>query len=252
MSLEIFIAAPFGNYIRHPEAISVTGTWTLNPRGNRFKSIIKTLRYDRKEKGWVNRLGLPNPGLKVGLDKTWSNQILSIAETSEDEFLIMEDMIPNTMNVEVNLSCPNLPESTAPKLIDNDSPMIFTALSMESNHSPKLVGRKWCIAKVSPFITGEELHHVIDKLNFKQIHFANTIPTKKGGLSGPSLKPYVLQLIHYVRGIWGDAITIIAGGGIKTKNDISEYINEGANHVSLGTVCFNPIRLRKLLNFTTR
>jgi hypothetical protein len=37
MSLEIFIAAPFGNYIRHPEAISVTGTWTLNPRGNRFE-----------------------------------------------------------------------------------------------------------------------------------------------------------------------------------------------------------------------
>ena len=242
MSREIFIAAPFGNYITHPEAISVTGTWTLNPRGNRFKSIIKTLRYDRKEKGWVNQLGLPNSGLKVGLDKTWPNQVLSIAETSEDEFLIMEDMIPNTMNVEVNLSCPNLPESTVPKLLNNDSSKIFTSSRM----------RDWCIAKVSPFISEKELEYVIDKLNFKQIHFANTIPTKKGGLSGPSLKPYVLQLIHYVRGIWGDAITIIAGGGIKTKNDISEYINEGANHVSLGTVCFNPIRLRKLLNFTTR
>ena len=242
MSREIFIAAPFGNYIRHPEAISVTGTWTLYPRGNRFKSIIKTLRYDRKEKGWVNQLGLPNPGLRVGLGKTWPNQVLSIAETSEDEFLIMEDMIPNTMNVEVNLSCPNLPESTVPKLLNNDSSKIFTSSRM----------RDWCIAKVSPFISEKELEYVIEKLKFKQIHFANTIPTKKGGLSGPSLKPYVLQLIHYVKGIWGDAITIIAGGGIKTKNDISEYINEGANHVSLGTVCFNPIRLRKLLNFTTR
>ena len=113
--------------------------------------------------------------------------------------------------------------------------------------SPKLVGRKWCIAKVSPFITGEELHYVIEKLNFRQIHLANTIPTNKGGLSGPALKQYVLQLIHYVRGMWGDHITIIAGGGIRTKRDISEYMDAGANHISLGTVCFNPLRLRKLL-----
>ena len=238
---ETFIAAPFGNYIKNPEAISVTGTWTLFPQGNRFKSIVKTLRYDRENNGWVNRLGLPNPGLSVGLKKTWSNQVLSIAETSEDEFLIMEDMIPKRMNVEVNLSCPNLPENTVPKLIDNDSPMMFTALNENS------VGRDWCIAKVSPLITEDELHHVVDKLNFRQIHLANTIPTEKGGLSGPALKPYVLQLIHYVRGMWGDRMTIIAGGGIRTEDDISEYMDAGADHISLGTVCFSPFKLRKLL-----
>ena len=235
---EIFIAAPFGNYIKHPNAISVTGTWTLYPQGNRFKSVVKTLRYDRKNNGWVNRLGLPNPGLRVGLEKTWGSQILSIAETSEDEFLIMADMIPNTMNVEVNLSCPNLPENTVPKLTDNDSPMMFTAFEKK---------RDWCIAKVSPFITGKELRHVVEKLNFRQIHLANTIPTEKGGLSGPALKPYVLQLIHYVRGMWGDRMTIIAGGGIKTEDDVTEYMDAGANHISLGTVCFNPFKLRKLL-----
>ena len=243
-----FIAAPFGNYIKHPNAISVTGTWTLHARGNRFNSIIKTLRYNRKEKGWVNRLGLPNPGLQVGLRKTRKTHILSIAEIEKDDFSVMSDMIPNTMNVEVNLSCPNLPNSTVPKLTDNYSPYQFTTLSMESKYSPKLVGRDWCIAKVSPFITGEELHHVIEKLNFRQIHLANTIPIKKGGLSGPALKPYVLQLIHYVRGIWGNRVTIIAGGGIRTKRDISEYMDAGADHISLGTVCFNPFRLRKLFN----
>ena len=235
---ETFIAAPFGNYIKHPNALSVTGTWTLYPQGNRFKSVMKTLRYDKENNGWVNRLGLPNPGLRVGLEKTWGYHILSIAETSEDEFLIMADMIPNTKSVEVNLSCPNLPENTVPKLIDNDSPMMFTAFEKK---------RDWCIAKVSPFITGKELHHVIEKLNFRQIHLANTIPTEKGGLSGPALRPYVLQLIRYIRGMWGDRMTIIAGGGIRTKRDISEYMDAGANHISLGTVCFNPLRLRKLL-----
>ena len=259
LARETFIAAPFGNYIKNPEAISVTGTWTLHARGSRFRSIVKTLRYNRKEKGWVNQLGLPNPGLRVGLKKTWPNQVLSIAETSEDEFLIMEDMIPNTMNVELNLSCPNLPDSTIPNLIDNDSPMIFTAQSMNISHPPRPIvvnhtimdslhiSRKWCIAKVSPLITEDELHHVVDKLNFRQIHLANTIPTDKGGLSGPTLKQYVLQLIHYVRGIWGGHMTIIAGGGIRTEDDISEYMDAGADHISLGTVCFNPFKLRKLL-----
>jgi dihydroorotate dehydrogenase len=150
----------------------------------------------------------------------------------------MADMIPNTKSVEINLSCPNLPENTVPKLIDNDSPMMFTAFEKK---------RDWCIAKVSPFITGKELHHVVEKLNFRQIHLANTIPTNKGGLSGPALKQYVLQLIHYVRGMWGDHITIIAGGGIRTEDDITEYMDAGANHISLGTVCFNPFKLRKLL-----
>jgi len=242
MSHEIFIAAPFGNYIRYRDAISVTGTWTLKPRGNRLKSVIKTLRYDRKERGWVNRLGLPNPGLEVGLEKTWATHVLSIAEISEDEFLIMENIIPINMSVELNLSCPNLTDHNVPKLLDNDSPKIFTASTM----------RDWCIAKVSPFISETELEHVIEKLNFKQIHFANTIPTKGGGLSGQSLKPYVSQLIRFVRSNWGNAITIIAGGGIKTKSDISMYMDEGANHVSLGTVCFNPIKLRKLLNSADR
>ena len=62
---ETFIAAPFGNYIKHPNALSVTGTWTLYPQGNRFKSVMKTLRYDKENSGWGNRLGVPNPGLRV-------------------------------------------------------------------------------------------------------------------------------------------------------------------------------------------
>ena len=66
---KFFISAPFGNYIKHKNAISVTGTWTLNPRGNRLWSILTTLRYDFESRGWRNKLGLPNPGVKNGLHK---------------------------------------------------------------------------------------------------------------------------------------------------------------------------------------
>ena len=59
---KFFISAPFGNYMTHPNALSVRGTFTYKPNGNRFYSIIKTLRYRRRLRGWANRLGLPHPG----------------------------------------------------------------------------------------------------------------------------------------------------------------------------------------------
>ena len=48
-----FIAAPFGNYLKYENTISVSGTWTLKPRLGKIKQIIKTLRYTKR--GWVNK-----------------------------------------------------------------------------------------------------------------------------------------------------------------------------------------------------
>ena len=41
--------------------------------------------------------------------------------------------------------------------------------------------------------------------------------------------------------------TIIAGGGVTSPADIEAYLTSGANHVSIGTVCFNPVKLYKIL-----
>ena len=46
---EMFISAPFGNYIKPKGCIPVTGTYTLHPRGNRLWSVLRTLRYDFKK-----------------------------------------------------------------------------------------------------------------------------------------------------------------------------------------------------------
>ena len=45
----------------------------------------------------------------------------------------------------------------------------------------------------------------------------------------------------------GPDIEVIAGGGIDSLKDIEYYKNIGADHISLGTVCFNPLKLRKLI-----
>ena len=107
-SIVTFIAAPFGNWIKPIGCIPVTGTWTLEPRGNRLWSVLRTLRYDFKQKGWTNRLQLPNPGIMVGLERTSGNEVLSIAEVNKNDFRKLIEIIPEGQSVELNLSCPNL------------------------------------------------------------------------------------------------------------------------------------------------
>ena len=231
---KIFISAPFGNYIKPVECVPVTGTFTLHPRGNRLWSVLKTLRYNRRLGGWVNKLGLPNPGLRAGLERHIRGEVLSIAETKRGDFQKMNNIIPLNQSLEINFSCPNLG-----KKLPLDGASIFT----------KVKSRKWCIAKLSPLTDGDELEFVIEHLGFKQLHFSNTLPLpyNKGGLSGATLKPYTLELIELVRERWGDSVTVIAGGGVSDFSGVMEYLLAGANHVSIGSVCFNPFKLRKLL-----
>ena len=235
---KIFISAPFGNYIKPVECIPVTGTFTLHPRGNRLWSVLKTLRYNRRLGGWVNKLGLPNPGLRAGLERHIRGEVLSIAETERGDFQEMNNTIPLNQSLEINFSCPNLK-----KKLPLDGASIFT----------KVKSREWCIAKLSPLTDGDEIEFVIEKLGFKQLHFSNTLPLpyNKGGLSGATLKPYTLELIELVRERWGDSVTVIAGGGVTDFSGVMEYLLAGANHVSIGSVCFNPFKLRKLLKSLT-
>ena len=232
MTPRFFIAAPFGNWVKPVGKIPVTGTFTLHPQGNNVWSAIKSLRYDFKRQGWMNNMGLPNPGVKVGLHKHIRGEVLSIAEIERNDFKKLYNVVPSGMSVELNLSCPNI------RNLPWDSTEIF------ARNSEK---RKWCICKVSPTVTPEDLEFLIIKLGFTQIHASNTLPIQGcGGLSGRTLIPYTLDIIRLIREEWPE-VTIIAGGGVADFSGVYEYLNEGADHVSLGSVCFNPLALRKIL-----
>lgn len=233
--MKIFVAAPFGNYLTFDNAISVTGTWTLKHRAGMLKRlwrVASTLRYDFKLQGWVNNLGLPNEGIEVGLERTSSSQILSIAGIERNDWIELESKIPENQSLELNLSCPNISERT----VWNDLPVFFLGNK-----------RKWCIAKVSPLITPEQLGFLIDEVGFTQIHLCNTLPVLKGGLSGKSLRSYVLSHLEFIRSEWGDSLELIAGGGINEFGVASDYLASGANHLSLGSVCFNPWKTKSLI-----
>ena len=177
-------------------------------------------------------MGLPNPGVKVGLERHIYGEVLSIAEIERNDFKKLYREIPEGINVELNLSCPNI------RNLPWDSTEIF-ARNLEK--------RKWCICKVSPTVTPEDLEFLITKLGFTQIHASNTLPIQDfGGLSGRTLIPYTLDIIRLIREEWPE-VTIIAGGGVADFSGVYEYLKEGADHVSLGSVCFNPLALRKIL-----
>jgi dihydroorotate dehydrogenase len=217
-----FIAAPFGNWIHHKNAVSVRGTFTLNPQGNRLFAVLKSLRYTKE--GWTNKLGLANPGINKGLENLYnslpSDDIISIAETEREEFAQLNNIIPKNQNIELNLSCPNV-KKTLPWDFINQFP----------NNQ-----RQWCIAKMSPLSTPEEVEYVINQ-GFRQLHFSNSIPSKKGGLSGHKIIPYTTQLIKLVRQDFKSIhnIEIIAGGGVSKEQHIYDYLQAGANHISIGS-----------------
>ena len=238
---KVFIAAPFGNYLSfdntevYRNVISVTGTWTLQHRAGVMKRlwrIASSLRYDFKLKGWVNNLGLPNEGIEVGLKKTLPDQVLSIAGIEKNDWIQLESKIPENQSIELNLSCPNISERT----VWNDLPVFFLGDK-----------REWCIAKVSPLITPEQLSFLIEEVGFTQLHLCNTLPVMKGGLSGEVLRSYVLNHLEFIRNEWGDGLELIAGGGVNSFGVASDYLAAGANHLSLGSVCFNPWKTKKLV-----
>lgn len=134
------------------------------------------------------------------------------------------DKIPDDMNIELNVSCPN-----------TDKHMINKGLKVFLNKK-----RDWCIIKLPPINYQEDFDRYYNE-GFRQFHLSNTLPTKYGGLSGPLLKPYTKKNIQYIRKFYPDCI-IIAGGGIRSIKDIYEYKNVGADHFSVSTLFFNPFK----------
>ena len=108
--------------------------------------------------------------------------------------------------------------------------------------------RKWCICKIPPTSSNDLVDKIVDS-GYNQIHASNTLPTEKGGLSGRILVPHTLRLIEYIKNKHPH-VTVIAGGGVTERWHGDFYIDRGADHISLGTVCFTPWRVKKIINGT--
>ena len=220
----LFISPPFSNYIQLPYTTSIVGSFTLEKRDGLLLQILRTLRYSYSYGGWINKIGLRNRGIDWAIQTYDPKNVYSIAILNENEIEPLIKKIPNDMNIELNVSCPNAEKS-----------MIENNLQKFINEN-----RKYCIIKLSP-TTDEKLIDSFYKQGFRQFHCSNTLPTDRGGLSGPSLIPYTSNIVKLIHEKYPDC-EIIAGGGIQNIYTMNHYRNMGAQHFAISTIFFHPFK----------
>ena len=226
----IFINPPFSNYFSFDKTISIKGSYTLEPRTGLIMQVLRTLRYSFEHNGWINKIGLRNPGIDYAIKNYKKNSIISVAILNKEDIPKLVKKIPDDMNIELNISCPNA-----------EKKMITEGIENFLNKK-----RTWCIIKLSP-TTDMKLVDNYYKQGFRQFHCSNTYPTPTGGLSGKFLIPYSTKLISNIKSKYSDT-TVIGGGGITSKEEIEIYKKAGADHFSVSTLFFNPYKFYKFYN----
>lgn len=226
----IFINPPFSNYFSFDKTISIKGSYTLEPRTGLIMQVLRTLRYSFEHNGWINKIGLRNPGIDYAIKNYKKNSIVSVAILNKEDIPKLVKKIPDDMNIELNISCPNA-----------EKKMITEGIENFLNKK-----RTWCIIKLSP-TTDMKLVDNYYKQGFRQFHCSNTYPTPAGGLSGKFLIPYSTKLINNIKSKYSDT-TVIGGGGITSKEEIEIYKKAGADHFSVSTLFFNPYKFYKFYN----
>lgn len=235
----LIVGAPFGNYIQPKGCTATLGTFTAARRGgiiNRAWRIMLTVRYYRRLRAWVNKIGLRNPGIdwlvgKVNAGKIdVSDKLVSIhGFTADDWFTLIEKTAKlRPLAIEMNMSCPNVGHIAWP------AELFERAVEAAQQHGTHI------IVKVPP-VNYDTMVEQAYAAGVRMFHCCNTLPNPGGGLSGKPLMAVSLQCIQDLKRkpYWND-LTIIGGGGIYTPEDVDAYADLGVKHIAIATKLFNP------------
>jgi dihydroorotate dehydrogenase (NAD+) catalytic subunit len=227
----------------------VTKTITPLPReGNAPPRIAETAH------GMLNAIGLANPGREPFLAETlprlrelelplW----ISVGGFCADDYADTCSALEDVAAIELNLSCPNVDEAA-------DSAAEIVAACRAVTTLPlyaKLSAAHPDVAEVARAVAaagadGLSLVNTLRGLALDPRTLKPLLARGSGGLSGPSLKPVALAVVHACYAATG--LPIVGMGGVTTGLDVREFVACGALHVALGTVLFSdpdaPSRVR--------
>jgi len=220
----------------------VTKSVTLNPRRGHSTPCFIEL-----EVGYVNALGLPNPGYLHLLEeiKHLSEKdriIVSLAGSSTEEFFKMAEAVEETgfSAVELNFSCPHV-KSYGLELSRNINVLVESIRKIKETTKLKV----WIKLGLCDNIV--ELAKHIEKAGGDAIVAINTIKcvvidiyakqpylsSIYGGLSGKAIHPIAVRCVYDLfRGV---ELPIIGVGGIETWKDAVEMFLAGASAVQIGS-----------------
>ncbi len=213
------------------------------------------------EKGYLNAVGLANPGSDVFAQEIMNNQIplvVSIVGSSQSEFqkLINKFDKLNILAYEVNLSCPHVEKMGME--VGDDPDLVTKIIKTIKTRTKKPVIIKVGIGKsdvlkLATIIqeSGADAITAINTIRAMAINVETGMPilsNKVGGLSGIPLKPIGVRCVYEI--FKKVNIPVIGCGGIFTWEDAIEYILAGATAIELGSVIgykglkvFNQIKL---------
>ena len=231
---------------------------SVNPkRGNKTPRVAETYG------GMLNSIGLENPGLDVVINEKLpflrqfdTCVIANICGDSIDEYVKVAYEISRVDNVcalELNISCPNVHGGGIPFGADENTVYEITKRVKEASIKPVYV-------KLSPNVTdivkmakaaergGADGLSLINTLLGMRIDLKTGRPilyNKKGGFSGPAIKPVAIRMIYdYYEAV---NIPIIGMGGIANVDDCIEFLMAGASALGVGTMnLVNPYICKEL------
>lgn len=213
------------------------------------------------EKGYLNAVGLANPGSDVFAHEIMNNQIplvVSIVGSTQSDFqkLINKFDKLNIVAYEVNLSCPHVEKMGME--VGDDPDLVTKIIKTIKTRTKKPVIIKVGIGKsdvlkLATIIqeSGADAITAINTIKAMAINVETGMPVlsnKVGGLSGVPLKPIGVRCVYEI--FKKVNIPVIGCGGIFTWEDAIEYILAGATAIELGSVIgyrglkvFNGIKL---------
>jgi dihydroorotate dehydrogenase (NAD+) catalytic subunit len=226
-------------------AAVVTKSVGLKPRsGYGNPTIVQT------SSGLINAMGLPNPGIdEFAKEISQARMVLavplivSVYGFSAEEYAAVakKATAAGADAVELNVSCPHVKETGS-----------------EIGQNPEILGQivrkvkaavdKPVFVKLSPNVTniadiaetaakaGADALTAINTIKAMAIDAETAMPilgNKKGGLSGPAIKPIAIRCVYDV--YEQVKVPIIGCGGIAKWNDAIEFLLAGASAVQIGT-----------------
>ncbi|MBM3910693.1 MAG: dihydroorotate dehydrogenase [Thaumarchaeota archaeon] len=198
--------------------------------------------------GWLNAIGLSNPGAPYFAKMISQNKeipiIVSLVGSVEDDFTFMIKQFENckVLAYELNLSCPHVEKVG---LEVGDDPELVKKIIKKIKSVTKIP----IIAKVGLGTThyldtvsaakdyGADAITAINTLRAMAIDVETERPilsNKIGGLSGTPIKPIAVRCVYEISSKYD--IPIIGCGGISSWEDAVEFILAGASAVQLGSV----------------
>ena len=210
------------------------------------------------QSGMMNAIGLENVGvdafeehkmpfLRRYREMHGGKVIANLYATSMEEYIELTeriDAIEGVDGVEVNLSCPNV---KAGGIVFGQTAQGCASITA----AVRKVTQKFVAVKLSPASPVTEIGKAAEGEGADALSVINTMPALaidiekrvprlsrgSGGLSGPSLRPIAVKMVHDVSQAVN--IPVIGIGGVGSAEDTVEFLLAGASAVQIGTALFS-------------